>query len=489
MDGVRFDIGGAGYTPGRHILRRVSSSIGEGGLLLVVGPSGSGKTTLLLALTGVLSNLLGGVVEGSSDIYGVDPLSPMGFRSMPRMVGAVLQDPERQLAMPTPWDEASFVLENLGYGDEEIGRAVEGALKRFGLLDKAQVHVEDLSSGEKRRLTFASAVVHEPRLLILDEPTASLDPWGIGEVKRLVEEARGKGSSVIVVEHKVRHFIGEADRLMVIDGGMVKGEYGPGASLREGDLERLSSMGIDARRPEVREAERGPTGGVALEVSSLDVGLMEDRPLIRGASFEVNRGEVVALVGPNGSGKTTLLKTLIGAVKPLSGSIRVKGSDISRMGRRKVLRSVFYIPQQPDHLFLASTLEGEVREASRKGGLGFEEAAGMIPWYHELRRQSPYRLSFGQRMWLSITIGGCYRPEVMLLDEPTAGLDYNLFRTLRGLIERLRERGTSLLIATHDARVIGELSDRALLIEGGRLRWEERDRLVETLEHLAGAAD
>lgn len=486
MAGVRFDIEGASYVQGGNILRQVSSSIDEGGLLLVAGPSGSGKTTLLLAFTGVLSNLLGGLVKGSSEIFGVNPLSPMGFKGVPRLVGAVLQDPERQLAMPTPWDEASFVLENLGYGDDEIGRAVAGALKRFGLLDKAQVHVEDLSSGEKRRLTFASAVVHEPKLLILDEPTASLDPWGIREVKRLVDEARGKGSSVIVVEHKARHFIGEADRLMVIDGGKVKGEYGPGVALGEGELKRLASMGIDARRPKVREAKGRPEGEVVLEVDSLDVGHIEERPLIMGASFEVHRGEVIALVGPNGCGKTTLLKTLIGAVKPLSGSIRVKGSDALRMERRKLLKTIFYVPQQPDHLFVASTLEGEVREASRKGGLGFEEAAGMIPWYSELRGQSPYRLSFGQRMWLSIAIGGCYRPDVMLLDEPTAGLDYRLFCTLRGFVERLREKGLSLLIATHDARVVGELSDRALLIEDGRLRWEDRGRVVETLEHVAG---
>ncbi|MEM2893978.1 MAG: ATP-binding cassette domain-containing protein [Candidatus Bathyarchaeia archaeon] len=489
MAGVRFEIEEAYYTPGRRILRSVSSSIDDGGLLLVAGPSGSGKTTLLLALTGVLSNLLGGIVKGSSEIYGVNPLTPTGFRGVPRMVGAVLQDPERQLAMPTPWDEASFLLENLGYGDEEIGRTVEGALRRFGLLDKAHLHVEDLSSGEKRRLTFASAIVHGPKLLILDEPTASLDPWGIREVKRLVDEVRGKGSSVMVVEHKARHFIGEADRLLVIDKGTVRGEHGPGMALQEGELERLASLGIDARRPEVREPQRRPNGGVVLEVDSLDVGLIEDRPLIKEASFEVNRGEVISLVGPNGSGKTTLLKTLIGAVKPLSGSIRVKGSDISRMKRRKLLRSIFYIPQQPDHLFVASTLEGEIKEASRRGGLGSEEAEGMIPWYQELRGQSPYRLSFGQRMWLSIAIGGCYRPDIMLLDEPTAGLDYRLFCTLKGFVERLREKGLSLLIATHDARVVGELSDRALMIEDGGMRWEDRGRIVETLEHVAGVQD
>ncbi len=489
MAAVRFDIGEAQYVSDRKVLRQISSGIEEGGLLLVVGPSGSGKTTLLLAFTGVLSNLLGGVVKGSSEIFGLNPLTPEGFRGVPRLVGAVLQDPERQLAMPTPWDEASFTLENLGYEDEEIGKAVERALKRFGLIDKAHVHVEDLSSGEKRRLTLASAIVHEPRLLILDEPTASLDPWGIREAKRMVEEARKRGASAIIVEHKARHFMGEADRVLVIDDGTVKGDYGPGWALRKGELERLASMGVDVREPEVEEAPRRVAGGVVLELDSVDVGHMEGKPLIRGASFEVERGEAIALVGPNGSGKTTLLKTIIGAVKPLSGSIRVEGLEPSESGRRRVLKRVFYVPQQPDHLFISSSLEGEVREASRKGGLGFEEAAGMIPWYHELRRQSPYRLSFGQRMWLSIAIGRCYRPDLMLLDEPTAGLDYRLFRSLKGFVERLRERGTSLLIATHDARVVAELADRALLIEDGRLRWEDRGRLTQRLESIAGASD
>lgn len=488
MASVRFDIREAGYAYGRPILRRVSEGIDEGGLLLVAGPSGSGKTTLLLAITGVLSNLLNGHVDGEVEVLGINPLSPGGFTGIPRVVGAVLQDPDRQLAMPTPWDEVSFVLENLGYGDGEIGELASRALERFGLLDKAQSHVENLSSGEKRRLTFASAMVHAPRLLILDEPTASLDPWGIREAKRLVEEARGRGASVMIVEHKARHFIGRADRVMVMDGGRVICEYGPGGDLGEEEIDWLASMGIDAKRPEVREARGGESGGIILEVDSLDVGY-DDKPLIRDASFEVNRGEVIAIVGPNGSGKTTLLKTIMGAVRPLAGSIRIGGEDLSRLGRRRAMRSIFYIPQQPDHLFVASNLEGEVREASRKGGLSMEEAMGMIPWYGELRLQSPYRLSFGQRMWLSIAIGRCYRPDLMLLDEPTAGLDYRLFRGLIGIVDKLREKGISLLIATHDARVVGELSDRVLLIEDGRIRWEDRGRVVNMLESIAGVMD
>lgn len=166
----------AGYRLDKTVINDIKFSLSGGELLLVVGPSGSGKTTLLLAMTGVLNNLLNGFVEGYVDLSGVNPLTPEDFPKVPKVVGVVLQDPEKQLSMPTPIDEVAFTLENLGFkGFEEL---LLSTLGRVGLLNKATTPTEYLSGGEKKRLCIAASIIHNPKLVIFDEPTANLDPWG-----------------------------------------------------------------------------------------------------------------------------------------------------------------------------------------------------------------------------------------------------------------------------------------------------------------------
>jgi len=178
---LKYSITAAGYIEGQKIIEDIDGELSGGEILVLAGPSGSGKTTTILAVTGVINNLLYGWVDGEVNLCGTNPLTPEGFEEVPGLIGAVLQDPDKQLVMPTPYDEVAFTLENLGYDEETIRRKTLETLKRFGLEEKMYSHVEDLSGGQKRRLTFASAVVHEPKLLILDEPSANVDPWGIRE--------------------------------------------------------------------------------------------------------------------------------------------------------------------------------------------------------------------------------------------------------------------------------------------------------------------
>lgn len=420
---------------------------------------------------------------------GIDTLSNTGFREAPRLFGVVLQDPDRQLAMPTPWDEVSFVLENLGYGEDEVSSMTERALARFGLLEKAHEHVENLSGGEKRRLTLASAVVHGPQLLILDEPTASVDPWGVGEIKRFVREMRRAGVVVVIIEHKIRYFLDEADRLLVLSEGEVYKSLRLEDPLDRETTEDLVRLGVDARLSvSVSERDERPRGDVVLEVDSLDIGYEKERPLIKDVSFDVREGEVVALVGPNGSGKTTLLKTIAGLLRPLGGSIKVRGRDVGSMKRGEIHRHIFYVPQEPDYLFVETTLSRELSVAARMTGRRPEDLAGLVPWYHRLSSESPYRLSLGQRRWVSVVIGWSYSPGLLLLDEPTSGLDYRLYRELSVLVERLRSRRTSFIIATHDPRVVGELADRVLLVSSGRLRETTRGEALSILENTSAGA-
>jgi len=476
---IEFSIEMAGYGDGPPVLRDVSGVVGDGEVVLVTGPSGSGKTTLLLSLLGIIPNLINGYVRGFSMVCGANALEPEGFTSIPRVAGAVLQDPDKQIVMPTPLDEVAFLLENLGYSEEEAVKRGLEVLERFGLRSKAHVHVELLSGGEKRRLTLALATAHNPPCLFLDEPSASIDPWGVREVVELVQEVREGGGSVMIVEHKPHYFLDHADSIMLISNNTLVLSKRAG-ELGESDLEELERAGVDARPPRLTSVRGVESGEVVLRARDLAVGYGE-RALVEVADFEVGRGEVVAVVGPNGSGKTTLLKTLLGALPPLSGEILIEGAP-ARYRRGRVYRGIFYVPQQPDYLFVESSLEREVWAVSRKTKLPAESLSSLIPWYSELKHLSPYSLSHGQRRWLAVAIAWAYRAKVILLDEPTAGLDYRLFVELKRLIEKLASSGCSFVIATHDPRVIGEVASRVYYINEGRLKEVGREHALKIME-------
>ncbi len=473
----------AGYKRGTPILKGCNLSLDEGELALLVGPSGCGKTTLLLAVTGVLSNLLNGWVNGEVRIGRINPLNPDDFLKVPKEIGVVLQDPDKQISMPTPLDEISFTLENLGFPEDRIERRAREVLKEFGLLKKKDLHVENLSGGEKRRLTFATAIVHDPKIVFLDEPTASVDPWGIREIKRYILDLKKRGTSGVIIEHKAKYFLDIIDKVFLMKDGKIIKEWTKD-EITQDVLSFLQSSGVDVsvRRRGTFSLAKG-SGERILEVRDLSVGY-NGSPLLRRVNFEIRSGEIVALVGPNGSGKTTLLKTLVGALKPLEGEIIVKGKRWEEI-KKHIFKDIFYVPQHPDYLFVSSTVEEELMLSAVKRSYG--ELEGMFPWVKDLLKQSPHKLSLGQRRWLSLVVAWGYAPSLMLLDEPSVGLDFALFQQLKTLITRLRDSGTSFLISTHDPRIVIELAHRILLIEDGTIK-ESNDlvKVAEKLEAVAG---
>lgn len=475
---LRVDIRAAGYRTGEAILKRVDFTCGGGELVVVGGASGSGKTTLLLTISGVLSSLLDGWVDGSVLINDVDLLKT--DLAVPRFIGFVLQDPEKQVLMPTPLDEVLFTLENLGFSDgDALAKATE-SLRRFGLFDKRFNHVETLSGGEKRRLSLASSISHEPYLVMLDEPTASMDPWGIREVRRFVADLIKEGNIVLIVEHKIKYFLDLADKLVLMNSGEKIAEYSRDELASRSLRKKLRDANIDAEPIhdvfEESGSEKKRFEKTVLTVEGLELWHDPERPLLKGASFELREGEVLAVVGPNGSGKTTLLKTIAGFHKGYSGEIRFHD------GRKKA----FYVSQTPDYMFLENTVEKELRLTSSRTRLPLNTLTEKIPFYNERKNSSPYRLSLGQRRWLSLVIAWAYKPDIILMDEPTVGLDLSLLNTLFDHIRRLSEEGISFIISTHDPRVLLGLADRSLVIEGGKTREVEPYKAALMLESIAG---
>jgi len=485
-EGVEVSIGSAGYPGGAAVLRNVSFTLRRGELLLIAGPSGSGKTTLILALTGVLTNLLGGFVEGLVRLFGVDPLTPEGFVEVPRLVGVVLQDTDKQIAMPYPIDEVAFTLRNLG-----VGRYLEEAMRALdevGLRHKAFTETESLSGGEKKRLCVAASIAHRPPLLIFDEPTANLDPRGVSRAVRYVREFVARGHAVIVIEHKARYFIDLADRILVLDEGRVAARFTRRdvESSRKGVMHSLESFGVDAspprRGPTPLEAPRGPT---AIEARGLWYCYENGVCALRGIDLEVPRRSVFAVVGHNGSGKTTLLKVLTGLYRPTRGWVRVEGRDPSALGRFERPRTVFYVPQEPDYLFTSPRVEDEFRLVSEAVGRSVD-ALLRVFGLEELRGRIPYTLSHGQRRWLALSIARGYEPRIILLDEPTAGLDLRLFKELVRWVEESVASGATVVVATHDPRLVAEAATDAVVVEEGRVVGRGVEAAIQYLEGALG---
>ena len=377
---IQYAINAAGYVENEKVLENITGKIEPGEIITIAGPSGSGKTTLLLTLTGVLTNLLNGLVEGKVLLNNIDPLQYEGFIETPRIIGAVLQDPDKQIAMPTPLDEVLFLLENLGYGEEEARKLALTVLKKYGLEDKAYEHVELLSGGQKRRLTFASAVVHDPKILFLDEPTASVDPWGIKQIREFIVDAKKKNRTIIVIEHKLKYFIDLADKIQLFSKGKMIKQYDRDEITGE-VLDQLEEIGVDAKSPRIIPASR-VAGKKVLKIQDLAIGYSKQKPLIEGIDLELHEGEIAVIVGPNGSGKTTLLKTLLGAIPALDGDIYYLGEKLVYQ-KNKLFKGMFYVPQQPDYLFVEATLEREIMELAKKTNIDPRSVVVKIPWYNE----------------------------------------------------------------------------------------------------------
>ncbi len=468
----------AGFRRGVPVIRDVNFSLSKGELLLITGPSGSGKTTLILTITGVLNNLLNGSVEGDVSLAGVNTLTPEGFLEVPKLVGVVLQDPEKQLAMPTPADEVAFTLENLGFKvDSEL---IINSLRHVGLEVKAYSPTEYLSGGEKKRLCIIASIIHKPKLVIFDEPTANLDPWGISDILKYINRLRTEGITIIVIEHKARYFLGLADKILVMKDG--KQLYYLDRDCLSGNynyiINMVGGLGIDISKPSL-------TKKLSINSSRVEVLRAEDLwfkypssndYVLKGVSISLREGDVGIIVGRNGCGKSTLLKVLSGLYKAERGYIKViPRNSIKRYG----VRDVFYVPQEPDYIFIYDKV---LKELSLLGSSELTTITNEVPWIKEVLNESPYKLSHGQRRWLSYLIARAYNPKVLMFDEPTAGLDLNLLKQYVSWVRNAVSEGRSVLIASHDVRLLGEVATKTYIMSGGKLVEVSVEEAVKYLE-------
>ena len=477
-------------------LRDVSLALPSGSFTLVVGASGGGKSTLLRSLNGLVPHFYGGVFRGRVRVGDADPIA-LTPRRMGRHVGLVFQDPEAQFVVSTVEDELAFGMENFGVPPSVMRQRIETVLARLGIGHLRGRRVETLSGGEKQRVAIGAVLTLQPDVLVLDEPTSQLDPQGAADVLAAIDDLhREAGLTVVLADHRVERVVERATYVLTVDGGQVAvGE--PRAQLAHHPLAppvtRLGAargwtpvpltvaeaQGVGNREQGLgmKKSMPNPQSLIPIPYSFGDAALTLDgvharygeRIALRGVDLAVRQGEVVALMGRNGAGKTTLLKTAMGLLAPQAGRVSLLGQTVRAGDTATVARRVGYVPQNPSALLFADTVRDEVlftRRIHHLPGLGDSLArlglAGLADAY-------PRDLSVGQRQRVALAAVLSAEPALLLLDEPTRGLDTLQKTDLAALLRRLAHDGAGVLLTTHDVELAALVADRVVVLDEGQV--------------------
>ena len=466
-------------------LSGVDLDIAPGERVLVLGPSGSGKSTLMGGLAGLLGGAEEGEATGTLTVDGVAPADARG------RVGLLMQDPEAQVVLARVGDDVAFGMENLGIPREAIWPRVEESLSAVGLDVPLHHSTTELSGGQKQRLALASILAMGPGLLLLDEPTANLDPSGVAEVRAAVEAVVERtGATMVVVEHRVDVWASLVDRVIVVADGRIAAD-GPLREVldQQGDALRERGMWLpgDDVAAEVRpapevapassegaEEEEGARGATPIaRVTDLSIGYDQDAPVRSGIDLTIERGVSTCIVGANGAGKSTFALTLAGLLPPISGTVEVETSDGTRgdphdWSSKQLLGRMSMVFQEPEYQFLASTVAEELAIGPRAVGMSEEEIAPLVEEHMEalglttLARANPMTLSGGEKRRLSVATALISAPELLILDEPTFGQDRGTWLGLVRLLRAALARGVTLVSITHDPAFVAAMGQRVV---------------------------
>jgi energy-coupling factor transport system ATP-binding protein len=478
-------------------LRRVDLTVDEGELCVVVGQTGSGKTTLLRAVNGLVPHFTGGHLSGRVT---VDGRSTRDFppRDLADVVGVVGQNPAASFVTDTVEDELAYTMENLAIAPNVMRRRVEDTLDLLGLHELRDRPLRTLSGGQQQRVAIGAVLTASPRVLVLDEPTSALDPAAAEEVlaslTRLVHDV---GLTVILAEHRLERVIPFADRVVLVPG---RGELlvvGATAEIMALSpvappiVELARAAGWDPVPLTVRDARRlaGPlrrrigTAPRPAPVAVADPGVRPvatverltvaygDVVALCGVDLAFSPGEVVAVMGRNGSGKSTLLSQLAGVRPPTGGQVRILDQAPAGLTPRRLIRLVGLVPQDAGVLLYGESVEDECTTADRESGLAPGATAAMldavlpgVPKDHH-----PRDLSEGQRLALALAVVLAPRPPVVLLDEPTRGLDYPSKERLVATVRTLSADGACIVVATHDVELVAQVATRAVVLAEGEV--------------------
>jgi energy-coupling factor transport system ATP-binding protein len=483
---------------GVNLTQRVGEMIG------IMGASGAGKSTLAKVLNRIIPELEGGDLRGVV-MLGGSSMADTHVCDLASDIGMVFQDFESQLFSTTVAHEVAFAMERVGMPRDEILARLSPALDAVGLRGFEDRDPTSLSGGQKQRLAIASVLALRPRVVVLDEPTTDLDPEGRAEVFALIRRLREDGVSLIVIEHEAEE-LRQCDRIILMQRGTLIADAPPAALMPRLDLLEecgvnapsldrvLQLLGIEGHPRDIDDAEekirrliphtpRDPkipaiaNGGreskTILEVENVSFSYPDGPPVLSDMSLKIAAGEFIAIVGQNGSGKTTLAKMTVGLLTPNFGKILLEGRDRANLRPAETAREIGYVFQNPDHQIFADTVEAEVKFGPGNFGLAPEEierrcdevlsAVGL----QSERESDPFLLSKGQRQRLAVASVLALRPRLLILDEPTTGLDYREQREMMKLVRALNAGGVAIVMITHTPWLVAEYARRVILMRAG----------------------
>lgn len=505
---------------GKNILNNINIDINEGEFILLIGESGCGKSTLLRQLKNELAPY--GDLKGEI-LYKGENIRELNQRTSASEIGFVMQNPDYQVVTDKVWHELAFGLESLGLDSQIIRRRVSEMASFFGIQTWFRKDVSDLSGGQKQLLNLASIMVMQPKVLILDEPTSQLDPIAATEFLEIVNKInRELGVTVILTEHRLEEAFSMADKVILMDDGNVIGYKSPreigNVIYNNGNhhsmfyslptairaYKRCSGKGkapltIKEGRDWVKKSfkeEEVLINEIAIDsisktkkeaiIELKDVWFRYDRnseDILRGLNLNIYKNEVLSILGGNGTGKTTTLGVIGGSNKPYRGSVYLNNKKISKYKLSELFnKNLAILPQDPQSLFVNSTLESDLEEVFNGLKISKDEIKEKINSVSELLgityllKSHPYDLSGGEQQKAALAKILLLQPKILILDEPTKGLDGSFKRELGDIFRNLKKQGVTIVIVTHDVEFAAENSDRCLMFFDGDISSEGSPR-------------
>lgn len=447
-------------------LRDVSLVFQPSQIALLAGSSGSGKTTLIRSINGLIPHAYKqGTLQGAIRCFGESTLG-MTLAQIAGRVATVMQDPEKQIVSARVINDIAFGLENLGLPRGEIRERVAMVAQQLAITHLLERETHTLSGGERQRVVIAGVLAVRPQAVLLDEPLAALDPPSARTVLNLFRALAKDGKAIVLVEHRVRDVLRvRPEQCMALQDGAVA---------FRGDAEAYANWIGPAPRIQSLAPARQPDARTLLAFEDVNFGYAEDRLNTRSVSFDVRQGDVIALLGPNGAGKSTLCRLAIGLIKPQSGRIMIDGRDAIAETTAQRVRTVGYAFQNPSMTLFANTLREELGFGPRNIGIddaqaNINDALRIVDLPELDLAKSPFALSYGQQKRISLASVLTMRPRVLLMDEPTAGLDESTAETLMRNLFAAPGRPQALVMITHDLRLARRFANRVIVLNAGQI--------------------
>ena len=489
-------------------LNNINLTIYEGEKVLIVGPSGSGKSTLSNCINGLVPFSNEGEISGSLKVKGKET-KEMSIFELSNSVGTVLQDPDGQFIGLTVGEDIAFKLENDCVSQEEMKEKVKVVSEIVGIDTHLNSAPYSLSGGQKQRVTLAGVMVGEVDILLFDEPLASLDPATGKSAIELIDQIQKKtNKTILIIEHRLEDVLHcPLDRIIVVDNGRIAADITPGELLSSNLLietgireplyitalkyagcdikpemhpEHIDTLNIDSCREKLKdwyedtiEDEQKINNEPILEMRDVKFSYESGKEILHGVSFKINKGEMVSIVGRNGAGKSTISKLICGFYKPTEGQILFNGRDLINDTIKERAEKIGIVMQNPNQMISKTMIFDEVALGLKVRGVSEEEIKNRvfetlkICGLYEFRNWPISALSFGQKKRVTIASILVLNPEVVILDEPTAGQDFKHYTEIMEFLKELNQKGVTIIMITHDMHLMLEYTNRAIVLSNG----------------------